>query len=988
MNSQPTVSVIIPVYNAEKYLRECLDSVVCQTLKDIEVICVDDGSTDSSKRIITEYMEKFRQIRYVNQNNCGAGAARNNALKIAGGQFVLFLDSDDFLAGESVLEMLYSAAVAQNARICGGSLLFLQEDGEKVAACLDGVSFWYEKEGEVRYKEDQTDYYYQRFLYSRMFLMEHQLWFPDYRRYQDPPFFVKAMLQAESFYAIPEAVYVYRTGGAGHVVWTKQKVLDLLQGLRAELQLTAEGGLQTLHNRIVRRMQYFLRVAIRPCRGEDALEIGPALFRLLSSIRTDWFGEGDRELTAFAELAAFAREVRSLRARAETQAMAQGNAPCVSVIVPVYNVEDYIGACLDSLIGQTMKNIEIICVVDGSTDGSEDIVREYAQRDDRIRIICQCNQGLSEARNTGVRQAAGKYLYFVDSDDYIETYALEYLYEEAEKNALDVLLFDGKSVFDPPELEQSLPGTDYCRRNRDYPDVYTGEELYAQMRKDGTFRPMAWLFFINACYYREAGLRFRKGILHEDILFSSEAVLEAYRISHRGKSLYYYRRRENSITVQSETAQNTYGRFVSLMGLVHLVHRGGFSSAVRHSSLYYFQFLRDTIARGFDLLSPEKKEKMPPMSDLQKNAFAEVLGEEHRWELEEPISQEDLESRDYLLYGHLYGISVRPRFTEKDVPEFIQYGELWKNNGYAPDISVIIPVFNSDKYLQECLDSVTGQTKKRIEIICVNDGSQDNSLEILKANAGKDPRITVISQKNRGQSAARNSGAQEAKGKYLYFLDSDDMIRPNALEVLWRRAERHKLDLLLFDADSVFENEQIRARFPQYENYYRSSSGDGGVKMGRDLFVERMKTGEYRCTPCLQLIRRGYYEEAGLGFKEGIIQEDNLSSFLTIIQANRAEHISEPLFVRRVRANSIMTAAKGFRNFFGYLRCGIGMVRFLEERNTHDEAERYGYRLARSLFLQANSVKDNMSYVEQRKLRRLSPEESMWMNLAENGMNG
>ena len=107
--------------------------------------------------------------------------------------------------------------------------------------------------------------------------------------------------------------------------------------------------------------------------------------------------------------------------------------PKISVIVPVYNVEKYVARCLDSIVNQTFKDIEIICVDDGSEDGSVTIVKEYASRDDRIQIIHQENGGLSSARNTGMNHARGKYISFVDSDDWIDPDFFEKLYNAAEK---------------------------------------------------------------------------------------------------------------------------------------------------------------------------------------------------------------------------------------------------------------------------------------------------------------------------------------------------------------------------------------------------------------------------------------------------------------------------------------------------------------------------------------------------------------------------
>ena len=118
-------------------------------------------------------------------------------------------------------------------------------------------------------------------------------------------------------------------------------------------------------------------------------------------------------------------------------------------------------------------------------------------------------------------------------------------------------------------------------------------------------------------------------------------------------------------------------------------------------------------------------------------------------------------------------------------------------------VSVIIPVYNVEKFLRDCIESVINQTLSDIEIICINDGSPDNSIDILNEYASIDPRITVISQENRGLSVARNRGMRLAKGKYLYFIDSDDkLLDPDALEVLYTKAEEKNTDILI--ATSVY----------------------------------------------------------------------------------------------------------------------------------------------------------------------------------------
>ena len=123
---------------------------------------------------------------------------------------------------------------------------------------------------------------------------------------------------------------------------------------------------------------------------------------------------------------------------------------------------------------------------------------------------------------------------------------------------------------------------------------------------------------------------------------------------------------------------------------------------------------------------------------------------------------------------------------------------------YEPKVSVIIPVYNVEKYLRQCLDSVVNQTLKEIEIICVDDGSTDSSLEILKEYASKDPRFTIITQENLYAGIARNAGIMVAKGKYIWFIDADDYIEKNSIELLIQK--NNDCDIILIGYKDIFEN--------------------------------------------------------------------------------------------------------------------------------------------------------------------------------------
>lgn len=275
------ISVIIPVYNMEKYLQECLDTVLFQTMAEIEVICINDGSQDSSEEIIRKNMEKDSRIKLITQENHGVAYARNAGIRSASGEFVIFMDPDDWYPDDDVLECLYQKAKEEEVLICGGSFSELGRNGLKTEYSGKNKKFAFEEDGIVNYRDYQFDYGYHRFIYQLDFLRNNDIYFPLYPRYQDPPFFVKAMICAGKFYAMKKITYRYRVGHQ-NVNWTEKKLAGLLKGLRDNLKMSGEAGLKELHKITLERLgkQYLGMCA------EILKETYPELMHLLFEINS------------------------------------------------------------------------------------------------------------------------------------------------------------------------------------------------------------------------------------------------------------------------------------------------------------------------------------------------------------------------------------------------------------------------------------------------------------------------------------------------------------------------------------------------------------------------------------------------------------------------------------------------------------------------------------------------------------------------------
>lgn len=228
------ISVIIPVYNVKDFLEECLDSVTRQSLRELEIICVDDGSTDESLNLLRAYSCRDHRVQVLAQANQGTGAASNVGLDSARGEFVCFLGADDFYADDNVLEDLYQAAVMNNALICGGSLVEYADGVRLPAPRKSTPPTIVLKEGWRQLGDGHFPFGITRFIYNLQLIKDNGLDFTTHARAQDTHWLARVLAAAKTYYLIKRDIYVYRISHK-QVDWNRRRRLDLLE---VDLELT------------------------------------------------------------------------------------------------------------------------------------------------------------------------------------------------------------------------------------------------------------------------------------------------------------------------------------------------------------------------------------------------------------------------------------------------------------------------------------------------------------------------------------------------------------------------------------------------------------------------------------------------------------------------------------------------------------------------------------------------------------------------------
>lgn len=557
----------------------------------------------------------------------------------------------------------------------------------------------------------------------------------------------------------------------------------------------------------------------------------------------------------------------------------------VSVVVPVYNSEKYLEECLDSILGQTLEKVEIICVDDGSEDCSPIILKTYAEHYDNFQIITQDNKYAGVARNNGMELAHGEYIIFLDADDTFEPTMLQCMYDKIKTTSSDICLcgartFDNNTgrTFANKEFLKSIPDADPFSW-KDIPD-----SIY-----DIT-TPSLWNMLFRTSFLKKNKLRFEDCKRANDLRFFGCSLPMADRITTVKDVLVNYRFGHNTslqATHNGEclTEYNSLKQIRSYLkenDIFYQVDKGFYKLCVKN--LNYVLKRKDEI--DYNTLISHMKNDEDALFSLQ--TLKEEFGEEDELFLmmQSHFSSPEKENNELLIYENRDRISVQ--------------------------FSVIVTVFNDEVYVDECLSSLENQTFKDFEIIIVNDGSSDNTEQICRNFVDHtSAQVIYISKPNGGVSSARNCGLKYVKGDYIKFLDGDDYYTSDALEcclssikqedaeVLITNIEAYpdvEDDLLLENKVKVFNNDYIRKH-----NYVLPSDG-------KELFVRMSIQNEFLVSMGTFTFKREFIENNNLRFVENIYHEDDYFAIEVMFKAKIVKYCNNTIYMRRVRHGSIMTA--------------------------------------------------------------------------------
>ena len=565
----PRVSVIIPVYNTENYISDCLDSLLNQTLREIEIICVDDGSTDNSLSILKKYAEMDNRIIILKQKNKGGGIARNYGMSIAKGEYLSFLDSDDFFDKN----LLYDSVNAADKTIAD-IVIFLYKTYNISSNMYNNLSYGFRK---YFFKHLLFNYhsnpknFFQSFnptswnkLFRHSFIKKNGLYFQGNKRANDLFFTMTSFVSAKKIYFLNETLVYYRVGLLTNCQSTNALFpFDFYKALLSIKKFLKEKKIFSKLERSYKNLARDMTIYNINQNDEKNILVYEELKREgFQNMGIDIIPSKKISKKFHKKYIKYLDKIYFRKLNTINNNIINNNfkvniirkshflfKPKVSVIFPTYNAEKHLIVTLDSILKQTLKDIEIICIDDGSIDNSLNLIQKYALKDNRIQIISIKNMGLSESKNLGVKYSNGEYIFFIYAGDFLELNGLSDLYNKAIENNLDIVLFDSNPLSNEINTEKVNFDMNLETQENNYSMILSGSEIFSEMKDKKEYVLYISSEFIKKELFINANLSFYPGILHADLLFNLISILNANKTIYINQTYYKYRDHNKSTTI-------------------------------------------------------------------------------------------------------------------------------------------------------------------------------------------------------------------------------------------------------------------------------------------------------------------------------------------------------------------------------------------------------------------------------------------------------
>ena len=764
-NNKVLLSIIIPTYNAEDTIRQAVDSLLNQSLRDVEVICVDDGSKDGTVRILEEYTQKDPRFRFFQQEHKYAGNARNIGIDESRGEYLYFMDADDYVL-DYALEAAYNKCKYHDLdclKFC--SLTYDMKAKKYVAYGTNDFSSLITGDYDRLLNLDENSPLLRisvapwSGMYRRQFVVSRNCRFNGLRCVNDRSFFTKIITNHPRIMCSSDRVVVHRINQDGSLVGTKADHFDcqINSLLLTEKQLREDNVPADIAEFVMRHeyrdtAHWYRRYAVDP---ERRANMERQINEYINSKEADYS-------IILQDLIKHVNAVGTVQAELVERKPFHEECPLpkVSVVVPVGNDEEHLNSTMESLTSQTMEEMEFIIVNNGATDQAMTIAKEYAAVDRRFRLEEQPANGYGSAVNKGIDRARGAYIGIVRAGDMMKTEMFKRLYKEARTSRADLVRADYSRFYIRTD------GTMKKKAVR----MSSDEFMYDRILKPGKDKAVfSSPFSIWSGIYRKAFLdneriRFNEtsGNAYQESGFWFLSLSKAKRIRFCQDTLYYQRQN------LPETAEATL-RDADAM-------------------VQEYQWLRQELEKAPELL--KRQEKIYNNRKLASLLLIwSRLGDTDQQTFLPQIREELRDAYENDLFEKAFA-----RKTEMDLlAQIIKDPE---SVSRQTNITVFVTVKDNVQNVLDCLKTIYFQTRARIDTVCINCGPEDEASRILEQAAKNNERIRVVGKNDRCLSAVINEEITRVRGEYILVADPDLLFETGMLDQAWNKAQKDRPDVL------------------------------------------------------------------------------------------------------------------------------------------------------------------------------------------------
>jgi glycosyltransferase involved in cell wall biosynthesis len=422
-------------------------------------------------------------------------------------------------------------------------------------------------------------------------------------------------------------------------------------------------------------------------------------------------------------------------------------------------------------------------------------------------------------------------------------------------------------------------------------------------------QPSIWAGIYKKLFLIKNNIKFltTSGASYQDTSFFYKTLYKANKIFCTKKAFYYYRQTNSNSSVNNNTLNKVIFAHIELNEIEKFIKK---DIKLYNKNQRYFN-TKKIMTLLWNLNRVDKKKQYNKI--LYKEIY-EILKSDN-------YIHEQFNNFEINFLNHLKNNG------EERTSEIFLYSPKEKN----PQISVIIPIYNCEKYIKECLSSLIKQTFKNFEIICINDGSNDDTLKILKKFEAKDERIIIFNQNNSGPGIARNVGMKKSKGEYLMFLDSDDIFKKTMLEELYIKIKENESDVVICNSQN-FEKKKWWKKF--YEKNYLINDNIIKQKTFSSLDIEKDFFNLFIWWPWDKLFKRKYIENLGIEYQNLKSSEDLFFVAASVIAAKKISYLDKILINHRIGIkNSVSNSRqKSWDNFYYALK---ELKKFLKEKGLY-----------------------------------------------------